>query len=102
MSYYTGSSVIMQGKPLFKPGDCPDRGTIAAGKLQRKAAEPEQVIAALLQICQIFDVDNVFFPEELPVPGQIVHRIDADGVDTDPLVVSGKDEVQNRERTASF
>ena len=48
-----------------------------------------------MQTGQIFNVDDVFFPEQLPVPGQIIHRINADGIHTDALIISGQNEIKH-------
>ena len=82
-------------KTLFKPGQGADRGTVTVRKLQRTAAEPEEVIAAQMEILQIFQINDILFPEQDPVAGQIIHGIDTDGIHADALVGSGQDIIQH-------
>ena len=90
--------VILSGKlktVLFEPCNGADGRAVAVRNLQGETAEPEQFGPAQPQVAEVFDVDDILFPKELPVPGQVVDRVDADHVKADALVVPGQDQVQD-------
>ena len=69
------SLYFMQTIQLFQPCHRTDRGTVTIVDLQGEAAEMEQVMAASVQILEIFNDDHLFFPEQLPVPVPVDHQI---------------------------
>ena len=56
---------------LFKPRHGAGGGAVAIAELQREAGKIEKAIAALVQIAEVFYIDNVAGGKEPPVAGEI-------------------------------
>ena len=74
---------------LFPKCDRSDRRAVCVFPLQRQCEEPEQIISALVQILEIFDIHDLMLFEKLFVYRQILvrYRIDADDIETYALLV---------------
>ena len=56
---------------LFKPRHGAGGGAVAIAELQRETGKIEKAIAALVQIAEVFYIDNVAGGKEPPVAGEI-------------------------------